>query len=692
MSGAQEPVGTLDVALSHATRLLRTQPTLAAEQADEILKVSPGHPVATLLKGAAQRLCGEAATAITILEPLARANPTWPGAQHELGLAYGAGGEREAAIAALRRAVQLDPTLADAWRELADHLDAAGDAAEADHARARFIKAANRDPRLMAAGAALVANRLAEAEALLRAHLKQHADRRRGASACWPRSRRGCGRYEDAETLLARCLELAPSFSAARHNYAIVLHRQNKPAEALPQVERLLAARAAQSRLPQPARPRSSRSLGEYAESIELYAGGARGVSRSQPKVWMSYGHALKTAGRQRREHRRLPARASRSRRRSARPTGASPTSRPSASPPPTSRRCARSSRAPTSTAEDRLHFQFALGKALEDAGELRGVLRALRGGQPRCAGADAATTPTRRPRTCAARKALFTREFFAARAGAGAPAPDPIFIVGLPRAGSTLIEQILASHSPVEGTMELPDIARDRARPGRPASAATSEPRYPRGRWRRSTPEKFRALGRAVPRADARPAQDRRRRSSSTRCRTTSLHVGLIHLILPNAKIIDARRHPLGCCFSGFKQHFARGQNFTYGLDDIGRYYRDYVELMAHFDAVLPGRVHRVHLRADGRRHRGARCAGCSTTAACRSRTRCLQFYENERAVRTASSEQVRQPIFREGVDHWRTTSRGSGRCKAALGPVLERYPAVPDFAELHSAAVTIR
>ena len=143
--------------------------------------------------------------------------------------------------------------------------------------------------------------------------------------------------------------------------------------------------------------------------------------------------------------------------------------------------------------------------------------------------------------------------------------------------------------------------------------------------------------------------------------------HVGLIHLILPNAKIIDARRHPLGCCFSGFKQHFARGQNFTYDLDDIGRYYRDYVELMAHFDAVLPGRVHRVLYERHGRRHRGRGARGCSTTAACRSRTACLRFYENERAVRTASSEQVRQPIFREGVDQWR-------HYEPWLGPLKER------------------
>jgi hypothetical protein len=156
--------------------------------------------------------------------------------------------------------------------------------------------------------------------------------------------------------------------------------------------------------------------------------------------------------------------------------------------------------------------------------------------------------------------------------------------------------------------------------------------------------------------------------------------HVGLIHLILPHARIIDARRHPLGCCFSCFKQHFARGQYFTYGLEEIGRYYRDYVELMAHFDAVLPGRVHRVIYESlvedtESEVRRLLQYCGLSFDE------RCLRFYENERAVRTASSEQVRQPIYRDGVDHWRHYEPWLGPLKDALGPVLETYPQAPEF-----------
>jgi hypothetical protein len=156
--------------------------------------------------------------------------------------------------------------------------------------------------------------------------------------------------------------------------------------------------------------------------------------------------------------------------------------------------------------------------------------------------------------------------------------------------------------------------------------------------------------------------------------------HVGLIHLILPNARIIDARRHPLGCCLSAFKQHFARGQHFTYGLEDIGRYYRDYVEVMAHYDAVLPGRVHRVIYETmveDTEREVRRLLEYCGLEFD----ERCLKFYENERAVRTASSEQVRQPIFRDGVDHWRHYEPWLEPLKGALGPVLDAYPSTPEF-----------
>ena len=271
--------------------------------------------------------------------------------------------------------------------------------------------------------------------------------------------------------------------------------------------------------------------------------------------------------------------------------------------------------------------------------------------------------------------KALFTPAFFAERAGQGCEAPDPIFIVGLPRAGSTLIEQILSSHSQVEGTMELPDIIAIAKRLG--------------GRRRKDEADVYPEVLAELPAAELKALGEEyleRTRVQRKLGRPLFIdkmpnnfgHIGLIHLILPRAKIIDARRHPLGGGLSCFKQHFARGQGFTYDLTDLGRYYADYVALMAHFDAVLPGRVHRVIYErmvadAEGEVRRLLDYCGLGFEPAC------LRFYENERAVRTASSEQVRQPIFTESVDHWRRYDSWLEPLKTALGPALLHYPEAP-------------
>lgn len=263
----------------------------------------------------------------------------------------------------------------------------------------------------------------------------------------------------------------------------------------------------------------------------------------------------------------------------------------------------------------------------------------------------------------------LFTRAFFEARAGQGCDAADPVFILGLPRAGSTLLEQILSSHSLVEGTMELPDIPHIAGQLGSidhwPEKLATA------------SPDDLKRMGETF--------LERTRIQRKTgkpffidKLPNNWLHVGLIHLILPNAKIIDARRHPMACCFSNFKQHFARGQGFTYSLTDIGRYYADYVDYMAHIDRVLPGRVVRMFhedMVDDSEREirRLLEALGLPFEESC------LRFWENDRAVRTASSEQVRRPIFKEGTEQWLMFEPYLDPLKAALGPVLSAYPSVP-------------
>ena len=265
---------------------------------------------------------------------------------------------------------------------------------------------------------------------------------------------------------------------------------------------------------------------------------------------------------------------------------------------------------------------------------------------------------------------------------------PDPIFIVGMPRAGSTLLEQILSTHSAVEGTTELPEIIA-MAKDLRAEADSAEISVYAEVLAARSAAE-LREMGeRYIERTRIHRKTDRP--FFIDKMPNNFLHVGMIHAVLPNAKIIDARRHPLGCCFSNFKQYYARGQNFSYSLTDMGRFYRDYVELMAHFDEVLPGRVHRViyertveDTEAEVRRL----LAYCGLPF----EPGCLRFFENERPVRTASAEQVRRPIYRDGVEQWRHYETWLGPLKDALGPVLEAYPAVPGIVRTRPCALAGR
>jgi tetratricopeptide (TPR) repeat protein len=511
---------------------------------------------------------------------------------------------------------------------------------------------------LIDAALALHDNRLSDAEPLLKRHLKGDPFDVRAMRMLAELAGR-IGRYKDAENLLRRAVELSPDFTAARANLAIVLYRQNRPSEAIAELDRVLEEdpdNPGHANLKAAALGR----IGGFDEAIELYQQVLKDAPR-HAKVWMSFGHMLKTVGRQAdgvAAYRQA--------------IGIAPelgeawwslanlkTVRFDAA--DIAAMEAQLARTDIGD-EDRFHLDFALGKAFEDqrdaaqAFALYDAGNALRRTKIRY---DADETQALVDRSIA----LFTPDFFAARGRTGSDAADPIFILGMPRAGSTLVEQILSSHSLVEGTSELPDIPVLARQTGADVASLSAA--------------QLRALG------DEYLERTRIQRRTDRPFFVDKLpnnwaHLPFIHLILPNAKIIDARRHPLGCCFSNYKQHFARGQAFSYALGDMGRYYRDYVRLLAHVDAVLPGRVHRVlyeKMVDDTETQVRALLAACGLDF----EPACLAFHETARAVRTASSEQVRQPIFRDGTDAWKPFEQWLEPLKTALGPVLEYYPETP-------------
>ncbi len=667
-----EPSGSLATALAHTQRLLAADPAMAAEQARAILEAVPRHAGATLMLATALRLSGDTDQALQVVDPLARALVQSPEVQLEHGWILARLGQTQAAIAAFKRATALDPDLSEAWRGLAEGLDLAGDTEGARGAQARQIKAGVRDPALMAAASALVDGKLGVAEQLLRDVLRARPNEPATIRMLAEVAAR-LGRQDDAEALLVRCLEIAPGFTAARYNLATVVYRLGRSEDALVHLERLLAGEPrnpAYLNLKAAALAR----IGEYAQAVGLFEDVLERFPQ-QPKGWMSYGHALKTIGRS---------------------ADGAAAYRKAVDQAPSlgeawwslaNMKTYRFSDADLTAMEvqlsqedlgedDRFHLHYALGKAHEDAARYaESFAHYARGAELRRA--QIAYDPAVVREHVARGKAVLTADLFATRAGQGCPAPDPIFILGLPRSGSTLIEQILASHSAVEGTMELPDVT-SMARRLSGAKTTKDASAYPEILTTLS-PDDLKALGEEfldrtrVQRKTARPLFIDKMPNNWT-------HIGLIALMLPNAKIIDARRHPMGCCFSGFKQHFARGQNFSYGLDDIGRYYADYVELMAHFDAVLPGRVHRViyeEMVADPE----AQIRDLLDYCGLPFEESCLNFHENDRAVRTASSEQVRRPIFKDAVEHWQNYESWLDPLKTALGPVLASYPAAPEF-----------
>jgi tetratricopeptide (TPR) repeat protein len=612
-----------------------------------------------------QRYLQQIPDALATLQRLEQLHPQFSRLYQERGSCYVVLRDAPRAIEAFIKGVNINPALPSSWSLLEGLYRMTGQADNAAMAAAHVATLKRLPPEVVTATSLFSDGDLLPAENIIRAFLLQHGDH---IEAMRLLARIGMKRevYDDAEILLAAVLNLAPDYRAARMDYARVLVDRHKYPMAHAELEKLLELEP-ENREFLTLYATACVGLGEHAKAISIY----RRLLTDSPQaadLHLSIAHSQKTLG---------------ARDESIKSYRAAAAARPGFGDAYWSMANLKTYRFTDEEVErmrqeepaaniapvDRYHLCFALGKAFEDRADYAQSYRYYERGNA-LKRAESRYRPEILETNTARQKEVCTRDFFASRAGYGAKDRDPIFIVGLPRSGSTLLEQILASHSLVEGTQELADIPRYVAElQGREPDL--NNPRYP-ALLAQLQPADCLALGERYLR------ETRVYRSNKPffidKMPNNFRHLGLIHLILPNARIIDARREPMACCFSNLKQLFASGQEFTYSVSDIARYYRTYLELMQHWDQALPGRVLRIWHEdvvddLEGNVRRILDFCELDFEPAC------VEFYKTERSVRTASSEQVRQPIFREGLDQWKHFEPWLGDLKTALGDALIRY-----------------
>jgi len=567
-----------------------------------------------------------------------------------------------AAGAAFRRAVELNDTLVESWLALVELFRVAGQEAEAQHASACIAKLRSLPSALLQASSLLNEGRVDEAEAQVRDYFHRHGPHL-DALRLLAQVRIKRDVLDDAELLLEEVLEKSPEYHDARSELAGVLMQRRRYLPALMHARQLLQIDP-RNRLWRGLYADAVNGLGEYDEALRAY----RDLQADMPddaNMRITIGHALRNQGDSAAAIAEFQAA-------TAAPDTAAEAFLSLANVKSyrfgdeelmTMRRLEAEAAAP-GRLTDRYQLCFALGKVLEERREYEESFRYYARGNA-LKRSELVYKSDVTERNLRLQATVCTAEFLAAREGLGCPRPDPIFIVGLPRSGSTLIEQILSSHSQVEGTLELPEIPRlvqqFRTR------KAGEPPRYP-GVLAELSTEELRRMGEiyleetGVYRQGAPFFIDKM---------PGNFHdIGFIHLILPNAKIIEARREAMACCFGNFKQLFANGQKFTYDLTEMGHYYRGYIELMEHWHRALPGKILRVQHSdvvqdLEGSVRRILEFCGLEFEPAC------LEYYKTDRVVRTLSADQVRRPIYREGLDQWRHYEPWLGPLKAALGPL---------------------
>jgi tetratricopeptide (TPR) repeat protein len=641
----------------------------AAAAADALAVAVPENRDVLYLLALAQRQQHRLADALAALERLERYHPRFSRLYQERGHCYVAMRDAPRAIAAYRKAVEINGTLSATWTMLEGLYRLIGDADNAAFAASQAAKLKTLPPKVVTATNLYCDGDLSAAEKMIRAFLIDHGDHLE-AMRLLARIGADLEVYDDAELLLSAVLERAPGYAAARHDYACVLLARHKYSDARDQLERLLTDDPG-NRVYRTLSAGTAVGLGNHDEAIRLYRALLSTAPADGPEIGdlhLSVAHSLKTLGRQQDaidEYRSAAgARSdfgdaywSLANLKTYRFTDAE-------------LECMRTAEAaPRTGLVDRYHLCFALGKACEDQGEYAESWRYYERGNA-LKRAESRYRPEVIERNTANQRIVCTRNFFEQRIGFGVASAAPIFVVGLPRSGSTLIEQILASHSGVEGTQELADVPRlvlDLQ--GRERDFES--PRYPAVLAQLSADVSVRLAERYL---DGTRVYRTGKPRFIDKMPNNFRHIGFIHLMFPNAKIIDARREPMACCFGNLKQLFARGQEFTYSVEDIARYYRTYLELMEHWDAALPGRVLRIQHEdvVDGLERNVRRILDfCELPF----EPACLEFHRTERSIRTASSEQVRQPIFRDGLDQWRHYDAWLGPLREALGDALVRY-----------------
>ena len=627
-----------------------------------LLAIVADHRDVLLYVAVAQRYLGRTADALHALETLERHHPRFSRLYEERGRCFVDMKQAPQALEAFLQAVNINHSLPGSWRMLEGLYRMTGQASDAARVASQVATLQNLPPEVVTATGLFIDGDLDAAEPLVRAYLLKHGDHIEGMRLL---ASIGIARkvFDDAELLLAAVLELAPGYRAARQQYAAVLVEVHKYHEARRQLEQLLKEES-ENRDLRTLNAYSAVGLGEHERAIGIYRKLLLGTS-ADVEIHLSIGHAQKALGqRQEAVDSYRMAAACRQDYGDAYWSLANLKTYRFTDEELLRLRAAES--APSTGAVDRYHLCFALGKALEDRGEFAESFRYYELGN-----ALKRTESKYRPEITEYNTRwqieVCTREFFASRRDYGAQNPEPIFIVGLPRSGSTLIEQVLASHSQVEGTQELANIQQIVLKL-RGRDSDLGNPRYPRILAQMNAGD-FLQLGEQY------LTGTRAYRSGKPffidKMPNNFRHIGLIHLMLPNARIIDVRREPMACCFSNLKQLFANGQEFTYSIDAIARYYRSYLELMRHWDRVLPGRILRIHYEGvvddlEGNVRRILDFCGLEFEA------QCIEFHRTLRSVRTASSEQVRQPIYREGLDHWKQFAPWLGPLRNALGDAL--------------------